>query len=149
MNTNVTFLRVLSAIAIFLASASSFGIEDTPENRAMQVQRYLAAVPPAELFSDMATNVSMNFPPGERAAVREFMTEYVDVHLLTEAMERSMTKHFTADELKALADFYGSPIGKSAMSKFGVYMAEVMPVIESEIVRAVGEFREAKAAENR
>lgn len=77
------------------------------------------------------------------------MTEYVDISRLTKAMEASMIKHFTAEELQALADFYGSPVGQSAMSKFGVYMAEIMPVFESEIARALGEFQDTKASGNR
>jgi len=36
----------------------------------------------------------------------------------------------------ALADFYGSPVGKSAMQKFGAYMADIMPTIEAEIMKA-------------
>jgi hypothetical protein len=38
--------------------------------------------------------------------------------------------------LKALADFYGSPVGKSAMQKFGAYMADIMPTMEAEIMKA-------------
>jgi len=47
-----------------------------------------------------------------------------------------MIKNFTADELKALADFYGSPVGKSAMAKFGNYMADVMPGMMAEVQKA-------------
>jgi hypothetical protein len=47
-----------------------------------------------------------------------------------------MVKHFTTDELKAPADFYGSPVGKSAMQKFGAYMADLMPVMQAEITKA-------------
>ena len=43
---------------------------------------------------------------------------------------------FTTDELKALADFYGSPVGKSAMQKFGAYMADVMPAMQAEMLKA-------------
>jgi hypothetical protein len=35
-----------------------------------------------------------------------------------------------------LADFYGSPVGKSAMKKFGAYMADIMPVVQAEIMKA-------------
>jgi hypothetical protein len=35
-----------------------------------------------------------------------------------------------------LADFYGSPVGKSAMQKFGTYMADIMPTMEAEIMKA-------------
>ena len=52
-----------------------------------------------------------------------------------------MVKHFTADELNAMADFYSSKHGASAMSKFGIYMADVMPILMQEIQRAVRELQ--------
>jgi hypothetical protein len=51
-------------------------------------------------------------------------------------------KHFTAEELQALANFYGSPVGKSAMKKFGQFMADAMPNIQSLMFDA---FQKAKA----
>jgi hypothetical protein len=64
------------------------------------------------------------------------MTSQLDIAALTKAMIDSMVKHFSTEELKALADFYGSPVGKSAMEKFGAYMADIMPTIEAEIMKA-------------
>jgi len=64
------------------------------------------------------------------------MTADLDIAVLTKAMTDAMLKHFTTDELKALADFYGSPVGKSAMQKFGAYMADVMPAIQAEMLKA-------------
>ena len=142
-------IRILLIMAMGVASGTSFAIDDTPENRQAQVERYLAAVPPKELFDEIVTSLSMNLPPDERAEVRRFMTEVVDITVITEAMVSSMVKHFTADELSAISDLYESPVGKSAMSKMGVYMAEVMPVIEAEVMRAVGEMEKRKAEENR
>jgi hypothetical protein len=47
-----------------------------------------------------------------------------------------MVRIFTTDELKVLADFYGSPGGKSTMQKFGTYMADILPVMQAEIIEA-------------
>lgn len=52
-------------------------------------------------------------------------------------MRSAMIKNFTADELKALADFYGSAVGKSAMAKMGAYMADAMGPMMTELKRAV------------
>ena len=60
------------------------------------------------------------------------MTTQVDIAALSKAMIDAMVKNFTTEELKALADFYGSPVGKSAMQKFGAYMADIMPVVQAE-----------------
>jgi hypothetical protein len=45
------------------------------------------------------------------------LTSQLDVAALTKAMTDAMIKHFTTDELKALADFYGSPVGKVGDAK--------------------------------
>ena len=64
------------------------------------------------------------------------MTTQFDLAALTKASMDAMVKNFTTDELKALADFYGSPIGKSAMQKVGAYMADIMPAVQAEIMKA-------------
>lgn len=65
-----------------------------------------------------------------------------------DALERiarnSMVKVFTADELHALADFYGSKDGASAMNKFGSYMALIMPALQQELQQAVRRIQEKK-----
>jgi hypothetical protein len=80
--------------------------------------------------------MAANLPPDQREQFKKLMTSQLDIAALTKAMIDSMVKHFTTDELKALADFYGSPVGKSAMQKFGAYMADIMPTIETEIMKA-------------
>src|SRR5689334_2239269 len=94
---------------------------DTPENRRQEANRYLQATPPKQMFADMADKMAMNMPPADRQKFKETLTSALDVDALTKAMTDAMVKHFTVQELKALADFYGSPVGKSAMGKFGAY----------------------------
>ncbi len=126
---------VLSLIAGLAAPAKA--MDDTPENRQKEAERYIAATPPKELFADVADNVSRSAPPDQRQMVKDLLTKYLDVDALTAAMKDAMIKSFTADELKALADFYGSPVGKSAMKKFGRYMGQLMPAIQAEIQNAM------------
>jgi hypothetical protein len=89
-------------------------------------------LPPKALFEDMAAHL----PPDQRDQFKKLMTSQLDIAALTKAMIDAMVKHFTTEELKALADFYGSPVGKSAMQKFGAYMADIMPTMEAEIMKA-------------
>ena len=51
----------------------------------------------------------------------------------------------SADELNALADFYGSSVGASAMKKFGAYMADVAPALQLELRRGMQELGKNKA----
>ncbi len=65
------------------------------------------------------------------------MTEYIDFKSLEQSLKGLMVKHFTADEIKALTDFYKSPAGSSVMKKFGKYSADTVPLIQREIVKAI------------
>src|SRR5947199_9381257 len=121
----------LFASAIFVCSAT-----DTPETRRREAERYLQVSPPKALFEDMADKMAANLPPDQREQFKRVMTTQLDIAALTKAMIDAMVKNFNTDELKALADFYGSPVGKSAMQKFGAYMTDIMPVVQAEIMKA-------------
>ena len=113
-----------------------YSAPDTPETRRKEAERYLQVSPPKALFEDMADKMAANLPADQREQFRKVMTTQVDIAALSKAMIDSMVKNFTTEELKALADFYGSPVGKSAMQKFGAYMADIMPVMQAEIMKA-------------
>jgi hypothetical protein len=129
-------LKSALLITICLQSASVVAATDTPETRRREAERYLQATPPKAMFEDMADKMAANLPAADREKFKQMLTSQLDIPALTKAMTDAMVKHFTTEELKALADFYGSPVGKSAMQKFGAYMAEVMPTMEAEIMKA-------------
>jgi hypothetical protein len=138
---------LLSAVVLLLVTAVcgfAQNIADTLENRRQQAARYLQAAPPKTLFEDMAKKMAVNLPAAERQNFIETFTSQLDINGLTKAMNDALVKHFTAEEIKALADFYSSPVGKSAMSKFGDYMADLMPTIQSEVMKA-----QAKAGQSK
>ena len=124
-------------LAVTLLTSSLFVLgADTPETRRNEAERYLQVNPPKALFEDMADKMAANFPPDQREQFKHMMTADLDIAALSKAMTDAMVKHFTTEELKALADFYGSPVGKSAMQKFGAYMADLMPILQAEILKA-------------
>jgi hypothetical protein len=129
-----TFL--LTFLPLIISSSFAFSATDTPETRRREAERYLQASPPKAIFQDVADKMAANVPADQREQFKRAMTTDVDIAALTKAMTDAMVKNFTTQELKALADFYGSPVGKSAMQKFGAYMADVMPVIQAEIMKA-------------
>src|SRR6201993_3748468 len=129
--------KQIIVLAITLLTSSLFALgADTPETRRREAERYLQVNPPKALFEDMADKMAANLPPDQRQQFKRMMTADLDIAALSKAMTDAMVKNFTTDELKALADFYGSPIGRSAMQKFGNYMADLMPVLQAEIIKA-------------
>lgn len=116
--------------------AKDLKIEDTNENRTAEANRYLAATPPKEMLIDLVQKMSAQIPKEKQKAFYDLMIKNMDLEKFTLIIRDSMVKHFTAQELGALADFYGSPIGKSAMAKLGDYMAEAMPEIRTLMLEA-------------
>src|SRR6516225_548423 len=132
MNLKFVVLLVLTVCAW----SPVFSAPDTPETRRKEAERYLQVSPPKALFEDMADKMAETLPADQREQFKKLMTTEVDIAALSKAMTDAMVKNFTTEELKALADFYGSPVGKSAMKKFGTYMADIMPVVQAEIMKA-------------
>src|SRR5437764_6933412 len=134
-------LFVLSVLA-FSTLSPVLGV-DTPETQRHEAERYVQANPPKAVFADMADKMAANLSPDQREQFKRIMTTELDVVALTKAMTNAIVKNFTTEELKALADFYGSPVGKSAMQKFGAYMGDIMRVMHCDIVTGSGILNQA------
>lgn len=134
-------------LALLLASAC-IGIpaqaQDTMDTRQVAMQRYLRAVPMAKVMEDSYAEMAKQVPPEKRTEFIAAMRKVVRVDKIEEIAKRSMLKTFTTDELNALADFYSSKDGASAMKKLGVYMGDIMPPLMQEIERTVQELQAGK-----
>lgn len=129
---------ILFVMLFFVAplQAKDSKIADTPENRSTEADRYLAASPPRDMLVDLVEKMSAQFPPEKQRAFHDLMIKNMDIDKFTLIIRDSMVKHFTAEELAALADFYSSSVGKSAMAKFGNYMADAMPQVQGLMIEA-------------
>ena len=130
------FCGLLLGFAAQTASAQS--LPDNPANRQAQADRYMQAVPTKEMFATMTKAVLGQMPAGaQRDKMEKMLSSGIDLDAINHAQKDALIKHMTADELKALADFYNSPAGKSAMSKMGDVMADLQPVMQQQIMKAV------------
>ncbi len=127
--------------AILLACTSLWALDDTPDNRSTQADRYVAVMPVSELLDELADKATQKLPPERRQILKALLEKNLDHAALEKTMKRLAVKHFTADELAALADFCASPAGKSALKKFGPYMGELMPAVKAETVKAAQKSR--------
>ena len=133
------FLIVAILALSFPAYAADSSPVDTPQSRKEAAERYAQASDLPKMMGDMTENMARTLPPEKREGFKKLLMKHVRIEALSDAMVASMVRNFTTRELNALADFYGSPEGRSAMSKFGAYMADVMPAIQAEMRRAVAE----------
>ena len=129
---------------VFLAMASppahsQGGPPDTLENRRIAAERYLTAASPAEIIADGIRELAALRPVAQREEAARRMHELVQPDRMASIMMEALVKRFTAQELEALAGFYGSDIGRSIIRKFGAYNADIWPQIRAEFARVLRE----------
>ena len=122
-------------LLLFSLSSVTFGAAS--DEKLAAAKRYLATTPMSAMVNDMTAKMAIQMPADQRDNFIKTMTEEVDIKLLESTALEAMVETFTLEELNAFADFYGSEVGQSAMSKFGTYMSLVMPAIQQEMVRAI------------
>jgi hypothetical protein len=109
--------------------------EDIAERRAA-AERYEAIAGIERMLSDTHESLAEQLPEEKRARFIQLMDEMVDSERLRMIALDAMVTHFTAEELNALADFYGSDVGQSILGKFGAYNADVTPQVMQAVLDA-------------
>jgi len=130
------FKRTAVFAIVWLASFAALA-QDGIADREAAADRYLRAMPMAKMLDDVFAMLSKQFPDDQRAQCLERTKAAVRPDALEKIARTAMVKTFSTDELNALADFYGSKHGESAMQKFGIYMGQVMPAVQAEVQRGL------------
>lgn len=125
------------ALALVLSLVPATGLaQDTLKAREAAADRYLRATPMSRVLDDTFTEMSKQLPADQRQEFLRKARSAIRPDALETITRAALIRHFSADELNALADFYGSRNGASAMKKFPAYMADVGPAIQAEIQKA-------------
>ena len=127
-------------VALLALTGSAFADEAlsyTPENRAKVVDEYLSLVPTKDLVADMTERLAATIPEDKREAFKSMLTKHFDLNALLAAQKQSLAKIFTVGELKAMIAYQSTPEGRSSLKKMGAYMADMMPVVQTELEKAV------------
>jgi hypothetical protein len=105
--------------AVLVGCVSMFAIEDSQENRAKETDRYLEVMSMKSIFKDAieATLNAKGKSKEEAEQVRAAIDKYIKTDDILKELKVVMIKHYTADELSAMSDFYSTPLGKSIISK--------------------------------
>ena len=110
-------------------------LEDTEENRIIQAERYLKQFSLVDMIGGTWEQM-FKHPPfsswsdKQKKVFSDRMTAIVTSEEYDKILMDGMLETFTADELKAFADFYDSEHGKSAMKKMNNLMTNMMPRLQ-------------------
>src|SRR6516225_7258223 len=134
-------MKILRITVVLLAlTGSAFAsdvLSDTPENRAKVVDEYLKVIPVKDLLDDMTEKLAATVPENNREAFKSMLTKHFDLDALLAAQKQSLAKIFTVGDLKAMIAYQSTPEGKSSLKKMGAYMADLMPVVQAELKKAM------------
>jgi hypothetical protein len=134
-------MRIFRITVVLLAlTGSAFAgdaLSDTPENRAKLADEYLKEVPVKDLMDDITERLSATVTENKREEFKSMLTKHFDLDALVAAEKESLAKVFTVGELNAMIQYQSTPEGKSSMKKMGIYMADLMPVIQTELKKAI------------
>lgn len=132
----LSFLMTASLAACRCGNSSTASLEDSDQNRRLAAERYLQASPVRDMAFTLAADVVAAAPAQAHASLEAELRRELQIAGLEQSMLSLLVKHFTADELQALAAFYGSKSGRAASKKFALFTAEFTPLLQREIARA-------------
>lgn len=127
------FLK-LTILFIFPLSLLT-ALEDTRENRIIQAERYLNQFSLVDMIGGTWEQM-FKHPPfsswtdKQKKNFSDRMTAIVTSEEYNKILLDGILVTFTADELKAFADFYASKHGKTSMKKMNKLIANMMPKLQ-------------------
>ena len=130
-------LKMIVFAVVLLVGVSAVALDDTPENRAKQAERYLKACPPKKLLMDQLEVRSRGLPEKNRERLRKAWAEHIDWHAITKIAREALIKHFTADELRSFTDPDGVVLPPAEKHRQEAYSADVVPRVERELLKGL------------
>ena len=126
----------LGCICLVAANPVAAFEADTPEARAKLVDEYFTYMPMSKMMDEMVQEVSKQIPEPRRAQFIDTLTKNMRFEVIEAAARESIAKHLTVTELEVFVAFIKKPEARSAMDKMKYYMADLLPVIQEELIRA-------------
>jgi hypothetical protein len=136
-------------IMLFAVAAAAADVDDTPDTRMAAAEKYLLANDFTKLMDGALRAGLQGAPEDQKEDLFALAKRHLDYERLSKLMLAAMVKNFTTKELNAMAVFYGSPEGQSALAKLPAYLGDVMPVLQSEIQRTIADIRAELEAKHR
>jgi hypothetical protein len=142
-------MKIRAAVLSLILTLGSAGVamaqtDDSPEARAKAVERYFKVVSLRDMLTDMVSEVSKQLPPGEREMFQTLILKYVRIDIVEAAAKQSLTRHLTVAEINVFTEFLERPEGKSGIAKMKYYYADILPVVQGEMERAMKELQSAQ-----
>ena len=133
---------IVTGILFFLAGIQAATAQNVDPKRLAAAEVWYAAFPVEEMVESALRVMADAQPEATRQKFYDLAYEEIDYDIIRKATLASSSRLFTAEEMRAMTAFYGTPMGKSISLKLGVYLTEVVPVVQLQLFRATQEAME-------
>jgi hypothetical protein len=139
MSHNIVYSALVAfAVACMPLHAKAAPPEpDTDQTRITAAERYAKAANMQKMMNEAIAQTALQVPEKDRADFIATMKQSIRMDVVESGTILLLVKHFTTDELNAMADFYGSATGQSILSKFGPYIGDALILIQDEMRHAL------------
>lgn len=117
-------------------------LEPSPELRAA-AQTYLKQIPADMQVQAVLKNMAEKVSPEKREEFLKIAKETIVVEKLNADAEHALASTFTADELKAMTEFFGSEKGRTIMTKMALYQQQLLPTVNEMVTKLMIRLQEA------
>lgn len=125
------------ALLLFCGCASAPAPKSAVSAKERYADELMAVVPPEAMFSQLSGTYAQSYAlPGKQEKAHANFMRNVDRASLDAIVRNALLKHFTEEELKALAAFCTTPEGRACMAKVAPFAAEVVPACAHEAAKA-------------
>ena len=131
-------------VGMFGHNAIAAEVQEPSKARMEAALRYIKVASMQDMTDSITKEMAKQVPEKHRGEFILLMKKSMKVDVLEKMVLKVMVRHFNTKELNALAEFYGSTEGKSILVKFGPYMAEIMPLVQQEVMHAVEEMKKER-----
>lgn len=131
----LAFAAFLSIPIVFPIACRESAPPDTPADRIEEARRYFKTVDLRTVVDALADRTAGMRP--DKDAFKDFVRREIRWSALEETMVAALAKHFSAPELRTLADFQSSAAGKTLLEKLSAYQADIGPPLQAELRRVI------------
>jgi hypothetical protein len=118
--------QIVAVIAIVLMPGIALPLDDTASNRRQEADRHFSKNPLGENLKLTVDQLSQALPTALRERFKNQMIANIDIAGLEGGIKEAMVKHFTTEEIRALADSDAPSVNRFAEKQVEAYEFEVM-----------------------
>jgi len=132
-------IRPSAALAFLLlcGCASAPPRQTAASAKERDAEELLAVVPPEVMFAQLSELDARSYArPGQAEKAHSAFLRNADAARLHAIIKSALLRHFTEEELRALAAFSRTPEGRACLAKVAPFAAEVVPACAHEAAQA-------------